>query len=141
MAEPLTTTAASGALIKIFGVPLIAGSLAAAMGFMVLWPNSKREAFARFATSIISSATLGPLLVVWLRANNPGLFDAAKAVAVLYGADNTIGFLFIAAPIMVVAGLPSWWIIGAFVRWFDNRKDKDIGQMIKDAKSTVKEML
>ena len=76
MAEPMSTSAAAGgALIKIFGLPVLAGSLAAALGFMFMWPKTKGEAFARFATSIIFSATAGPLLVVWLRSYSPELFE------------------------------------------------------------------
>lgn len=141
MAEPITTTAASGALLKFFGLPIAAGSIAAAWGFIFLWPRTKGEAFARFSSSIISSAVFGPLLVVWLRSYAPSLFESAKAVAKMYDAEETIGFLFLAAPIMVAAGLPAWWVIGGFVRWFDNRRDKDIGEMLLEVKSTVKELL
>lgn len=134
MAEPISTTAAAGgALVKIFGVPVLTGSLAAALGFIFLWPRTPREAFARFACSIISSATAGPLLVIWMRSCSPGIFEAARAVAVMYGVEPTLGFLFIAAPILVVSGLPAWWIIGGAVRWLDNRRDKDLGAMVRDA--------
>lgn len=139
MNEPLTQSAAAagGALIKIFGLPVLAGSLAAAMGFMIMWPKTKGEAFARFACSIVSSATAGPLLVVWLRSYKPDLFDSAKFVATLYGAEEAVGFLFIAAPVMVAAGLPAWWVIGAVVKWFDNRRHKDVGEMLDDATATI----
>ncbi|OGB23367.1 MAG: hypothetical protein A3I66_01500 [Burkholderiales bacterium RIFCSPLOWO2_02_FULL_57_36] len=139
MAEPMSTSAAAGgALIKIFGLPVLAGSLAAALGFIFLWPKTKGEAFARFASSIVSSATAGPLLVVWLRSYSPGLFESAKDVATMYGADQAVGFLFIAAPIMVAAGLPAWWLIGGFVKWFENRRSKDIGEMLDDATASIK---
>ena len=138
MAEPLSTSTAAGvALIKIFGLPVGTGALAAALGFMFLWPTTKREAFARFASSIISSATAGPLLVVWLRSYMPSMFDGAKEVAILYGAEPAVGFLFVAAPVMVAAGLPAWWLIGALVRWLDKRKDKDLGELAADAAAAV----
>jgi hypothetical protein len=141
MAEPVSSSAAAGgALIKIFGLPVLIGSMAAALGFIFLWPKTKGEAFARFATSIVLSAIAGPFLVVVLRSWMPGLFDSAKDVAGMYGADTALGFLFIAAPIMVVAGLPAWWIIGGFVRWFENRRDKDIGEMLDDASASVKKV-
>jgi hypothetical protein len=140
MAEPMSASAAAGgALIKIFGIPVLAGSLAAALGFIFLWPKTKGEAFARFASSIVSSATAGPLLVVWLRSYKPDLFDSAKFVAELYGAEPTVGFLFIAAPMMVAAGLPAWWVIGGCVRWFDKRNQKDIGEMLDDASKSIKD--
>ena len=139
MSDTLNASAAAGsALIKIFGIPVLAGSLAASLGFMFMWPKTKKEAFSRFACSILSSATVGPLAVVWLRSYKPDLFDSAKAIAVMAGTEEAVGFLFIAAPIMVAAGLPAWWIIGAFVKWFDNRRDKDIGQMGGDVIDLIK---
>lgn len=136
MAEPFTTSA-SAALIKIIGFPVIAGSLAAALGFMFLWPQSRREAFARFASSIISSAVLGPLLVVWTRSFFPDLFEASKDVAAMYGTEPAVGFLFVAAPIMVAAGLPAWWVIGGTFRWLDRHKDSDIVEMTTDATKAI----
>lgn len=140
MAEPISTSAAAGgALIKIFGLPVFTGALAASLGFMVLWPTSRGEAFARFASSIVSSATAGPILVVYLRSYMPSMFDGAKELAVLYGAEPTIGFLFIAAPVMVAAGLPAWWALGWVVHWMDKRKHKDLGEVIADARAAVRD--
>jgi hypothetical protein len=140
MAEPMSASAAAGgALIKIFGVPVLAGSLAAALGFIFLWPKTKGEAFARFFSSIALSTTAGPLLVVAVRSYKPDLFDSARFVAELYGAEPAIGFLFIAGPIMVAAGLPAWWIIGGVLRWFDKRNQKDIGEMLDDATQSIKD--
>ncbi len=135
-----TSTAAGGALIKIFGVPLVAGAIATALGFMFMWPRSAREAFIRIACTVVTSALIGPVLVVFVHYWWPGLFSAAKSVAVLCGTDPAIGFLFIAAPMMVMGGLPAWWIIGGIVRWFDKRKEKDIGEMARDAAGVVKEV-
>lgn len=135
MAEP--TTVAGGALIKIFGLPLLAGALATSLGFMIMWPQTTREAFVRFACSIVSSTILGPVLVIVTRSWWPGLFESAKDVAVLYGSEPALGFLFLAAPLMVMAGLPAWWVIGGIVRWFDKRKEKDIGEIALDAAAIV----
>lgn len=133
----IETTAAGGALIKIFGVPVLAGAAATSLGFMFMWPKTIREAFVRFTCTIFSSVILGPVLVVMARSWWPDLFESAKAVAVLYRSDPALGFLFIAAPLMVMAGLPAWWIIGGIVRWFDKRRDKDIGEMATDAVAIV----
>lgn len=138
MAEPISSTTAAGvALLKIFGIPVVAGSVAASLGFLYLWPITKKEAFARFASSIISSAVVGPLLVVWVSSYMPTMFDGAKSVAVLCGVDATAGLLFIASPLMVAAGLPAWWILGAIMRWLDRHKDQDIGEMAGDAANAI----
>lgn len=137
MAEPFSTSA-TAALVKLIGFPVLAGSLAAALGFMFLWPHSRREAFARFASSILSSAILGPLLVVWAKSLAPNLFEASKDVAVMYGSEPAIGFLFVAAPIMVAAGLPAWWVIGGIFRWLDSHKESDIVEMTTDVVKTIR---
>jgi nicotinamidase-related amidase len=133
----IETTAAGGALIKIFGVPVLAGAAATSLGFMFMWPTTIKEAFIRIICTILSSTILGPVLVIIVRSWFPGLFDSAKEVAVMYGSEPAFGFLFIAAPLMVMAGLPAWWVIGAVVRWFDVRKGKDIGEMAQDAAAIV----
>ncbi|MCC7703983.1 hypothetical protein IGS59_17240 [Janthinobacterium sp. GW460P] len=136
----LETTAAGGALIKLFGVPVLAGAAATSLGFMFMWPQSTKEAFIRFCSSIIISTFLGPLLVAAVLSWWPSLFDSAKTVAGLYGGDPATGFLFIAAPLMVAAGLPAWWVLGASVRWFDKRRGKDIGELAVDAAAVVKDV-
>ena len=136
----IETTAAGGALIKLFGIPVLAGAAATSLGFMFMWPKSKKEAFTRFFVSTLSSILFGPALVVAVRSWWPTLFDNAKDVAMLYDSDPALGFLFIAAPLMVAAGLPAWWVLGATVRWFDKRRDKDIGELARDAAAVVKDV-
>jgi hypothetical protein len=136
----IETTAAGGALIKFFGIPVLAGAAATSLGFMFMWPKTKKEAFTRFFVSTLFSILFGPALVVAVRSWWPTLFDSAKDVAALYGSDPALGFLFIAAPLMVAAGLPAWWLLGATVRWLDKRKDKDIGELARDAAAVVKDM-
>lgn len=136
----IETTAAGGALIKLFGIPVLAGAAATSLGFMFMWPKNKKEAFTRFFVSTLSSILFGPALVVAVRSWWPTLFDNAKDVALLYDSDPALGFLFIAAPLMVAAGLPAWWVLGATVRWFDKRRDKDIGELARDMAATVKDV-
>ena len=136
----IETTAAGGALIKFFGLPVLAGAAATSLGFMLMWPKTKKEAFTRFFVSTLLSIIFGPALVVAVRSWWPTLFDSAKDVATLYGSDPALGFLFIAAPLMVAAGLPAWWVLGATVRWLDKRKDKDIGEIARDAAAVVKDV-
>lgn len=138
------TTAATSALIKtlikIFGVPVITSAVATSLGFMFMWPKTPREAFIRIVCTILFSTIFGPLLVIALRSTWPALFDAARDVAVLYGTEPAFGYLFIAAPLFVCAGLPAWWIVGAVVRWFDKRKNKDIGELASDAVALVNQV-
>lgn len=140
MAEPTSTAAASGAvLVKIFGAPAVAAAVASALGFAFMWPHTKKEAFWRFFVTLLSSFFLGPLLVIGARAFMPSLFDAARAIAVEYGTDPSFGIVFISAPLLVVSALPSWWILGALVRWLDKRKAQDLGEIVHDAAEMVRE--
>lgn len=134
------TTAATGALIKLFGVPVLTSAAATSLGFMFMWPSSPKEAFVRIGSTIIFSTIFGPVLVIALRSTWPTLFDSARDIAVLYGTEPAFGFLFIAAPVMVGAGLPAWWIVGAMVRWLNARKNKDIGELASDAMNVVNQV-
>lgn len=134
------TTAATGAIVKIFGIPVLTSVAATSLGFMFMWPKTTREAFIRIASTILFSTIFGPVLVIALRSAWPTLFDAARDVAALYGTEPALGFLFIAAPVMVGAGLPAWWIIGAVVRWLDARRNKDIGEIATDAMDLVQQV-
>ena len=133
-------TAAGAVWIKLLGVPLLAAFFATLLSFMVMWPRNCKEALIRICSSIIIATFAGPVLVSAVLAWWPGLFDSAQTVAALYGCDPATGFLFIAAPLMALVGLPAWWLVSASVRWFDRRRDKDIGELAADAAAAVKEV-
>lgn len=137
---PADPAAAGGALLTLFCVPVLASVAASSLGFMFLWPRTLKEAFIRIACTILASTIMGPALVVVLRSWWPGLFEAARDIALLYGTDPAFGFLFLAAPLMVLAGLPAWWVIGACVRWLERRNGKDIGELVRDVAELVKEV-
>lgn len=128
MPEPTTSTAAAGgALLKYFGLHVGAGALAAALGFLVLWPRSMKEGFARLFCTIVASSVFGPMLVVQMHAGHPDLFASADQVAALYGLAPALGLLFISTPLLVIAGLPAWWLIGAGLRLFERDSDSWLG--------------
>lgn len=135
-----STAAAGGAVIKIFGLPVLAGATATAVAFLFMWPRTLREAFLRLASTIATSGIFGPFAVMALHSWWPSLFDSAKSVMGQYGGDPTLGVLFVAGPVMVMTGLPAWWLIGAVIRWLDRRRDKDIGEIAHDAAEVVKDV-
>jgi hypothetical protein len=135
-----TTSAGASALIKIFGVPVLAGAAATALTFLFMWPRTRREAFVRLMATIATSGLLGPLLVIAVHSWAPGLFTSAAAVAALNGIDPALGMLFVAGPIMVLGGLPAWWVLGAIVLWLERRRGKDIGELAHDAAQAVKDV-
>ncbi len=141
MSEPISGTVATGAAVsataKLFGLQIGAGAVAAALGFMVLWPKTKREGFARLVSSVLASIVFGPALVAYVNAKAPDLFTSARAMGVTFGVPPEFGVLYAGAPFLVIAGLPAWWVIGAVVRWFEKRRGKDIAELVADAKEAV----
>jgi hypothetical protein len=133
-------TASAGAAVKFFGVPVLAGAAASALTFLFMWPRTRREAFIRLASTITTSGVLGPLLVIAVHSWRPELFESARAVALLYGIDPALGMLFVATPMMVVAGLPAWWLLGAIVLWLERRRGKDIAEIAQDVAGAVKDV-
>lgn len=136
----IETTAGGAALIKIFGVPVLAGAAATALVFLFMWPKTLHEAFLRLACTIATSGIFGPFAVMALHSGWPSLFDSAKAVTILYGADPALGVLFVGGPVMVLAGLPAWWLIGGGIRWLERRRDKDLGELAHDAAEVVRDV-
>jgi hypothetical protein len=133
-------TTAGGALIKIFGVPVLAGAAATGLAFLFMWPKSLKEAAIRFVCTLVASAIAGPFLVIAAHSWWPSLFLSAGEVTVLYGMPAELGVLFVAAPFLVLAGLPAWWILGGLVLWLDRRRGKDLAELAHDAAAAVKDV-
>lgn len=127
MPEPASSAAAGGAVLKYFGLHISAGALAAALGFLVLWPRTMKEGFARLFCTIVASSVFGPMLVVQMHSARPELFTSASTVAGMYGLESAFGLLFVATPLLVIAGLPAWWLIGAVLRFFERDSDSSLG--------------
>lgn len=136
MTEPISATAGGGvALVKFFGGSAAASSAAITLGFLFMWPKTLHEAFVRILCTLIVSTFFGPVFVIGLHAWWPTLFDSAQKVAVEFGADEALGLLFVAGPVMAMCGLPAWWVVGGLVRWLDKRKEKDFGELVADARA------
>ena len=138
MSEPFSTGAGAAAL-KFFGAAVLASAAATAFGFLFLWPRTMREAFVRFACAIFCSFTFGPALAFAARAQWPGMFATALEVGQVYG-DPQAGVLIAAAPFLVFAALPAWWLFGWFYRWIDKRRDKDLAEVASDAVDVAKKI-
>jgi len=140
MPVPDITPISAGALVQILALPVAAGAAATALTFLFMWPRTRREALVRLTCSICTAALLGPLLLVALHSWWPTLFDSAKVLAVLYGAPSILGVVAVACPVLVLAGLPAWWGLGAVVLWLERRRGKDIGELVHDAAEVVREV-
>jgi hypothetical protein len=139
MPVPDSTSIHAAALVQILALPVAAGMAATALTFLFMWPRTRREALVRFTCSVCTAALLGPLLLAALHSWWPTLFESARVVAVLYGAPAALGVMAVACPVLVLAGLPAWWVIGAIVLWLEHRRGKDIGELVHDAAQVVRE--
>nr|WP_260331075.1 hypothetical protein [Pseudomonas aeruginosa] len=98
----------------MFGIHISAGALAAALGFLVLWPRTMKEGFARLFCTIVASSVFGPILVVYLHSNRPSCSSPPRWWP---GSTNwSQRSACCSAPLLVIAGLPAWWLIGAALR-------------------------
>lgn len=136
----IETTAAGGALIKLFGGAAIAGAAGAAIGFIVMWPRTRREAVARFACSIAASVIAGPALAIAMHSVWPSLFTSAGDLAVQAGHVRELGLLVVSIPFLVFAALPAWYILGGLVLWLDKRRGKDLAEIAQDAAEAVRDV-
>lgn len=125
---------------RVMLVPALMGLLAATMGFAVLWPKTIKEGLTRIFCTISTSCFLGPFVVVLVKSSMPQTFAAAREIVVFLGMTPDYALLVFSAPILIVSGLPAWWILGAFVRWFDIRRNEDVGQMIVDAADDLRKV-
>lgn len=121
MTEPTSTGLAGAALLKAYGLKVLAGAVMASMLFMVLWPRTAREGFARLTTSIGGSCLWGDIAVAWVRMHAEWL-----------PAGTSTDFAIVAA-----SGAPAWWALGAIARWMDKRRDKDAGEILADVRRDV----
>jgi hypothetical protein len=126
--------------LKLAAVPFAAGLAATGLGFLFLWPRSGREAAARFACTLVACAVAGPCFAVAAYCWWPALFASSGQLATMAGGPAELGVLLVAAPFLVLAGLPAWWLLGAVLLWFDRRRSKDIAEIAQDAAEAVRQV-
>jgi hypothetical protein len=126
--------------LKLAAVPFAAGLAATGLGFLFLWPKSGREAAVRFACTLLACTVAGPILAIAAYCWWPALFASSGQFAVLAGGPAEMGVLMVAAPFLVLAGLPAWWILGAVLLWFERRRSKDIAEIAQDAAEAVRQV-
>lgn len=124
--EPSTSAGAGWAAIKIaigFGVP---AALAAVLGLLIMPPKSAKEFVIRATVTVICSFVFGPLLAAMLFTWVPELFNATHWLADRSGLNfPELAMFYVLGPCMLLAGLPSWWILGAYVRWTSKLQHQD----------------
>lgn len=121
MSDP-TTAGGFGlaALVKSYGIKVLAGVLGAALLYAVLWPRTALEGVARMALAIAGSALWG---------------DVALALVRYYAAWWPPGHAG-EMPVYAAAGAPAWWVLGMVARALDKRRNKDAVQVLDELRGT-----
>lgn len=133
------TGAGGAALIKWIGVPVVAGALASALTFVFLPPKSHREFMARMFVTFLSSFMIGPIAYFTFMSYFPGVLDlAVKELTGVAGLDPASVKLSLSAPFLITGGLPGWYVLGWAFRWAEKRKNKDLAEVVRDAREDFK---
>lgn len=113
--------------------------LAVLLGFKIvpLTPGRETEdATRRLAAGLLSSFTLGPLTAFFAITQAPWVM--APWEAILKGQDILWVYLASAAPFIGLTGVLGFWVVAAGMMWFERRRGKDLGELIEDARNTLK---
>lgn len=126
--EPSSTGLGGWAAVKLalaFGVP---AALAAIIGMLIMPPRSAREFVARIVCTLAGSLAFGPILAIWAISWRPSLMDAAHLIASRSGAgeEKLLALFYVLGPCMLLAGLPAWWVLGAYMRWMAKMRDQGV---------------
>ena len=139
--EPTSGAGAGWAAAKVaiaFGAP---AALAAIIGMLVMPPRTAAEFIARTVCTTLSSFIFGPLLAVWIITWRPALLEYAVLLAAHMGiAENMhrlVGMLYVMGPCMLIAGLPAWWILGAWMRWAQRMQEQGIPNWFAEMKGKI----
>jgi hypothetical protein len=114
------------AFFKLYGLKVGLGMIGAALLYVVLPPVKKDGTFdrhefvLRLACAGVFSTVFGDLAVDTLMHYLPGIPFASHKGA-----------------IYLLIGAPGWWISRAAALWFQKRQDKDIGEIVREAKDIV----
>lgn len=135
--EPSSTGA--GAAVKImlmFGVP---AALASLIGLLIMPPRTKSEFIARTTCTVISSILFGPLLAIAIVAWQPEIIPAALALAkhTGFGNEELLTTFYVLGPCQLIAGLPAWWVLGAYMRWMAKMRDEGVPDWVANAREKI----
>lgn len=124
--EPSSTGAASAIKIMLmFGVP---AALASLIGLLIMPPHTKSEFIARITCTVVSSILFGPILAIALITWQPEVLTAAVALAKQtdLGHEQLLSMFYVLGPCQLIAGLPAWWVLGAYMRWMAKMREDGI---------------
>lgn len=112
-------------LCLAFGLPAV---FAAILGMLIMPPRSARELVTRTVCTVFCAFIFGPLLAILVLSWRPSLADYAQWMAQRAGVGNEglLAMLYMVGPCMLIAGLPAWWVLGAYMRWMASMRQKGL---------------
>ncbi|RJG06238.1 hypothetical protein D3870_09640 [Noviherbaspirillum cavernae] len=125
MTEP-TSSVAGFAIIKLYGLKAVFGMVGAALLYFVLPPLrsdgrfSQQEFVVRLAAAGIGSCFFGDVAVQQIMLYLPSL-HADQHTSAVY----------------LLVGAPFWWITRAVALSLRKREDKDIVEIVREAKESI----
>lgn len=122
-----TTSGTAGfAFVKAYGFKAAIGMVGAALLYVVLPPENKDGTFNKkeFVSRLSAAGVFSHMFGDWA-------VDILSNVSWLYATNHK-------AAIYLIVGAPAWWISRAVALWFQNRRAKDVGELIRDAKDVAK---
>jgi len=137
--DPGSTGLGGWAALKVaaaFGVP---AALAALIGMLLMPPKTPREFVARTTCTVVSSFLFGPLLAIAAISWMPSLMGSAHWVAARtgLGSEGLLAMFYVLGPCMLLAGLPAWWVLGAYMRWMATMRQKGLLEWVVEVRAKL----
>ncbi|GLK92392.1 hypothetical protein E2544_08875 [Achromobacter insolitus] len=137
--EPSSTGLGGLAALKVamaYGIP---AAIAAILGLLIMPPRTAREFTVRSISTVSCSFLFGPAVAAAVIAWKPSLMEAMTWLA-QHGAgsdDALLAKFYVLGPSMLIAGLPAWWVLGAYVRWMASMRQKGLLEWVAEARAKL----
>ncbi|NMK48064.1 hypothetical protein [Achromobacter sp. Bel] len=137
--EPGSTGLGGLAALKVamaYGIP---AAIAAMLGLLIMPPRTVREFTVRTVSTVACSFLFGPALAGAVIAWKPALMEAMTWLA-HHGAgsdDALLAKFYVLGPSMLLAGLPAWWVLGAYMRWMASMRQKGLLAWLAEVRANV----
>lgn len=133
MSEPASSAAAGIAGWKLMGGAAgalgVGAALAAVVAMCVSLPRTLREWTVALISTVVSSLGGGALVIVKFGLLE-GLTGSATELDLFIKLLGVLGVVF-------TCGLPGWFVVRMAFNWMEKRKDKDLGEVIEEARAIV----
>ncbi|MFY0477086.1 hypothetical protein [Achromobacter marplatensis] len=137
--EPGSTGLGGLAALKVamaYGIP---AAITAMLGLLIMPPRTVREFIVRTVSTVACSFLFGPALAASVIAWKPALMEAMTWLA-HHGAgsdDALLAKFYVLGPSMLLAGLPAWWVLGAYMRWMASMRQKGVLAWFAEVRAKV----